>query len=659
MNVADKAIQTDMPAPTVAEPGGGALLAPTLAPAPVVTPLDSEPRWKRLLFLALALAISAGVCFFLFSFLAPGPGRPGIDENAYLVGGRMIAEHGTTGFKPTDDYQFVGAMWLRTKDGWYYPKYPFGVALIDAAMIKIGHPLWAFGLSPACTALAILGMFFLARRIVGSFYALLAMIVLAMGPTTLYLAQLPNSHAPALCVVVWGMFFLLWWWQTGRWQLGVVAGLLLGFAVAIRYTEALLLFPLHSLTVLKPDQYIGPKLITIFKIVGLLPLGPIGIAVLSQIKWKDWRSYVRAGVPIFAWAVPVGALVTFNWFTVGHLTGYDNTNESNGFSVDYFVNKWDFAVYQVYLFGLFVFAPLGIAGLVLMYRSGWRNALMLTLWFVPGALLYTAYYWGANMPSIGFLRFFLTLFPPLIIAGTWLLRSTEGGGGKGSIAAPLAAGVLVAITASIGLWTSLGELQRQHRGTLNLEYSSQRIMAHLRPGWHRPMILADTGLFPQLLQYMQYLYDADWYASDIFAPRNGGGFGLAGVFQKIGDSKGDAPVALQRERIEYIDSVRKGKTEADFIHDAQNLMNQAISADRKVFVVLSPAESEGFRRRFFSSGGLEMVELERWVEPCAVKFPDPGERNWLGLPVWGDDGFIPWHPQSRAMFEIRRRSPST
>ena len=59
-------------------------------------------------------------------------------------------------------------------------------------------------------------------------------------------------------------------------------------------------------------------------------------------------------MPIFAWAVPVAALVTFNWFTVGHLTGYDNTNESNGFSVDYFVNKWDFAVYQVYLFGLFV-----------------------------------------------------------------------------------------------------------------------------------------------------------------------------------------------------------------------------------------------------------------------------------------------------------------
>ena len=32
----------------------------------------------------------------------------------------MIADHGTMGFKPTDDYQFVGAMWVRTSGGWYY-----------------------------------------------------------------------------------------------------------------------------------------------------------------------------------------------------------------------------------------------------------------------------------------------------------------------------------------------------------------------------------------------------------------------------------------------------------------------------------------------------------------------------------------------------------
>src|SRR5947208_9571974 len=207
----------------------------------------SEPKWKRAIFLLIALAFTVGLWILLSSCLAPAPGRFGVDENAYLVGGRMIAEHGTPGFKPSDDYQFVGAMWLRTSSGWYYPKYPFGTSLLYAACVALGRREWAFAVSPICTCLAMLGMFFLSRRIVGSFYALLAMIVLAMSPTTLQLAILPNSHAPALCAVVWGMYFLLRWWQSGGWWLGVPAGLLLGFAVTIRYSEALLLFGLYSL----------------------------------------------------------------------------------------------------------------------------------------------------------------------------------------------------------------------------------------------------------------------------------------------------------------------------------------------------------------------------------------------------------------------------
>jgi hypothetical protein len=617
-----------------------------------ISALDGESNWKRNLFMLIALAITGGLWFFLHSFLAPAPGRPGIDENAYLVAGKNIAQHLTTGFKPSDDYQFVGAMWVRTSKGWYYPKYPFGLPLLNAIPVLVGHREWAFEISPVCVSLAVLGMFFLARDVVGSFYALLAMIVLAMGPTTLQLADLPDSHAPALCFVVWGMLFLWRWWKTGRWQLGMLAGLLLGFAVTIRYTEALLLFPLYSLEVVRFDQFIGPKLIPILKVLGVLPLGPIGIAAISRTRWKNWRSYASAAVPVISWAVPVGALVLFNWFSMGHLTGYDDTNESRGFSIDYLINKWDFSVYQIYLFGLFVFLPLGVAGLISMYGSARRMALLLSLWFVPGALLYTAYYWGANLPSVGFLRFFLTLYPPVIIAAMWLLRSAASSG-KGSIASPLAAGAVTAAAVSIGLWGSLSEMERQHRGTLNLHYSAQQIMSHVKPSaGGKPMILADEGMFPQLLQYMQFMLDADWYTSDIFAPRVGGGFGLVGFFQKM-KTDPDAPVGLQQERIDYIDSFRKGKTDTDFIRDEQNLMDQALDAGRRIYVVLSPDEVDSFRRRFID-GRFEMDELERWTEPCSIHFPDSSEHNWLAPPVWGNSIFIPWYPQTRTMHEIRR-----
>src|SRR5204862_7948466 len=124
-----------------------------------------------------------------------------------------------------------------------------------------------------------------------------------------------------------------------------------------------------------------------------------------------------------AWALPVGTLLLYNWLTLGHFSGYSGTNESSGFSLKYFFEKWDFAVHQLYLLGLFAFAPLGIAGMLLMYRSNWRTALLLTMWFVPGALLYTAYYWGLNERGVWFLRFFLTFLPPLFIAAMYLLRS--------------------------------------------------------------------------------------------------------------------------------------------------------------------------------------------------------------------------------------------
>jgi hypothetical protein len=514
----------------------------------------------------------------------------------------------------------------------------------------------------------VLGMFLLARDILGSsFYALLSMIVLAMGPTTLLLANLPNSHAPALCFVVWGMFFLFRWWQgEGGWPIGALAGLLLGIAVTVRYTEALLLFPLYSLEVIRDDQYIGPKLLPVLRVLGFLPLGPLGLAAMSRVKWRSWRSYLSAAVPVMAWAIPVGMLVGVNWFTVGHFSGYDSTHESSGFSIDNAVRKWDFTIYQVYLFGLFIFAPLGVAGLIVMFQTARRAALLLTLWFVPGALLYTAYYWGQDLQGLGFLRFFLTLFPPLIIAAMFMLKSAEIHGrinGRRAIAPPLAAGVLVAIATVIGVGTTLDELERQHRGNLNLYYSAEQVLSHVKPratggrrSTMRPMMFTDSGMFPQFLQYMQFMVDADWYAGDAFTPRVGGGFGIAGFFQHArSESDSHAPVLLQQERIDYIDSVRRGKTDADYIHDELRLMDQALHESRKVYAILSPQEATVFRSRYITAAGAyEMVELTRWTEPCEIHYPEPNARQWLAPPSWGDSALLPWHAQSRVMFEIRR-----
>src|SRR5262249_36595736 len=147
------------------------------------------------------------------------PANAGIDQNGYLVGGKMIADHFSPGFKPVEPYEYVGWMWVRTDAGWYYPKYPIGLPLLHAIPLWINWSqgkVWAMYVAPLCTTLGVLGMFFLTRLITGSsFLGTLAMLLLGCAQTTLAVADSPWSHGPALGFVTWGSFLLLRWWQTG------------------------------------------------------------------------------------------------------------------------------------------------------------------------------------------------------------------------------------------------------------------------------------------------------------------------------------------------------------------------------------------------------------------------------------------------------------
>jgi 4-amino-4-deoxy-L-arabinose transferase-like glycosyltransferase len=669
--------------------------------------IDREPFWKRSLFLLIALAITAGYFYSLLTYWAPAPSRPGIDENGYLVGGRNFALHGTTGFKPSDDYQFIGAMWVRTdageihpgfakpaflnrwltvktKDGWYYPKYPAGTSVLNAIAIWIGGPShgreWAFLVSPICTTLSVLGLFLLTRAIAGSFYGLLAMILLGCGFTTLELANEPNSHAPSLFFAVWGMYLLVRWWQSGSSWRGLAAGLLLGCAVTIRYTEALLLFPLYPLDQVLRDTGLStahPHWWTVIKIVRLLPIGPLGISVISMIRWSRPRSYVLAALPLVGWAIPVGALLTFNWFAMGHLTGYDTTNESIGFTTAEFLRKWEFTVQQIYLYGSFLVMPLGFVGLILLCRASARLGLAMLLWFLPGVLLYTSYYWGSQMPGVAFLRFFLSMVPALIIGMAWLLRSATFGAitrpvegrTRGSFAGPIAAGLLTAAAASVGLMISLPDLERQHRGNMNLAYSAHFALAKIHPKKlpatqaGAPVIIADDGLFPQFLQLLQFTSDGDFYTTDSFDLRFNGGFGMMG-FTQNGKGDQDAPVLLQQKRIDYMSKFFKGKSAADLVEAQHAMLNSAFANHRPVFAILTPSQLNGFKRRFITDS-YELVELDHWAEPCSIRFPedeppDRGKRNTsqrsaLAPAGWSGEPMIHWRPQALTLFEIRAK----
>src|SRR4051812_4995130 len=64
---------------------------------------DESPRY-RAMWLGLMLAVVAMYAVAVFSFWAPADG--GVDQNAYLVGGKQIALTGSTGVHLSNPFQY-------------------------------------------------------------------------------------------------------------------------------------------------------------------------------------------------------------------------------------------------------------------------------------------------------------------------------------------------------------------------------------------------------------------------------------------------------------------------------------------------------------------------------------------------------------------------
>ncbi len=282
-------------------------------------------------------------------------------------------------------FSFVGSMFIRVDNG----------SGIIRSYIRLGLPLlyamvfWIFGagkgvtlaflVSPIGAVIAVLGMFYLARLVAGPFAAAMAAILLGTSQIMLAYADNPNSHASCVACGVWGMFFLVRWWQSGGWWRGALAGFLLGYACLIRYSEGLLIVP-------------------------------IVVAVLFRMRWGEWRSYFRNAVPVLMWGVVVGALLYFNKHNMGTWTGYDSTNESEfgeAFTWGKLSTTWEQMLRTLYDTGLFFVFPVGVAGLGMLVRKNVGVGLMVLAWFVPvGVALYTSYYFCRRMRGWGGVRGF-------------------------------------------------------------------------------------------------------------------------------------------------------------------------------------------------------------------------------------------------------------
>jgi hypothetical protein len=628
---------------------------------PLVT---DETTSQRALWLGTTLVIVALYACAVFSFWAPADG--GIDQNAYLVGGKQIALTGSTGVHLSNPFQYVGHMFVvpETGDG-FYPKYPFGLPLLYAAVIKTfgwaRGSMLAFAVSPTCAVLAVAGMFFLARAVAGSFAAVLAAVALAGSEVMWKLANVGNSHASCVAFVVWGMYFLIWWWNRGGVWRGLIAGFLLGFACLIRYTEGLLILP-------------------------------IALAVLFRIRWRDWRSYLRSSAPILGWLIPVAALFIFNRITIGEWTGYDSSNESElgkAFTWAKFTDTWEQMLRTFHDQGLFFIVPLGVAGLVMLFGKSWRLAVVVLAWLVPGTMLYTSYYWSPDR-GVSYARFFLTFFPAILVGLAvcmrWgILAGDRQAGVASRIAKPLAAGLVVAIASGVGTWRVLqsdlsdgprggggmgGTLPAQFRNRLSLATVGQ-ILNHYIP--QDSVVFGDEGkMFDGPLNYLQFAGRWDLYSIDAFQNRGLRAAGRMGP----GGANGDNPNPMQPRRRERMMELYRGKSDRDLLDEQHRVTEAALDGGHRVFIVGSSGNVESVKKKFFPPDKYKLTVVQRWKDMAEPReWGDasgsdsarrrsggmfggppggPGRGNRNGPPIFGDDS-----PTSWVLIEVQRLSSAS
>jgi hypothetical protein len=634
-------------------------------------------------------------------------------------------------------------MWVQSPNGWVYPKYPLGVPMLDAMCIWLAKDLhqgvvWSYLVSPVCTVLASAAMFLMLRIVASSFAAVLGMLLMACNPVSLVLANNSNSHAAAMAFTCWGMLFLLWWMRYGGWWRGFIAGLLLGYAVTIRYTEGLLILPIAAAMLtsmrhergskirwwavatwivlfvaglsLKLDTRIAVNGIRTWITASVFAIGVTSIALWRsdersawqivveamrslvcasilfflmrfELTWQGWKTpidrgiiliiilissigvipllysirwrapitYLRPATVLIGWLIPVVALVAFNKGAMGSWTGYDTTNESEGFSWNYFADKWDFMIGQVYNTGLFFVVPLAVAGMIVMYRASARVATVMLLWFVPGLLLYTGYYWGQNSNGVGFLRFFLTLFPPMIFCAAWFLDDlARRGGRRGSFAAPLAAATVVAIACGMNVYGSRGAMERDFTIQTNLADDGDHILRHTKDAYEpdpkkRPLLFGEAR---QFLNYIQFAGNFECYTNDAFTMR-GGNRMWRGVDP-------DAPNPLQKARVDAMRKLYEGRSDNDLWREGNKIVDQALAERRHVYVALTAPMMMGFRMRF-SPKDYELTTLDKWREPLTMS--EEARKALLGM---GPAGMLMGNratPQSWELIEITKKAP--
>lgn len=546
----------------------------------------AQSRVDILVWNLIAGLIIIGTLWASHAYWVPANARA--DQNGYLVGGRLLAEHLSSGYQPADPFAFVGRMWILARNGQLFPKYPVGLSALFAIAFNLGgttHGVtFAYWVSPICSVLALIGSFVLMRAVAGGFAAVLGLLAVATSPIFMGHINNPNSHAATLCAVTWGMTALFSWAKRGGAIRAGCAGALLGIAVTIRYSEGVLL-----LTLL------------------------LAIALFLRRRWRDPQWRIESGLLIAAWALPVLLLSVYNLRSFGDLTGYDSTNESTGFALSYVYANWETMLRQLYNTGLFALFPLALAGLVLMFWRNWRLATLLACWILSTVALYTAYYWAPDGAWLGYARFFLSVLPPLALCAVWYLTQENALGGRAMTARTVVAGVLVAIGTSVNLHSGIPDVEADAQYDTMIKRAGDCVLAHVPPG---SLVFGED----RLLHHLQFVGDYRLYGNYTFTRTS---------VEALVETDPNEPQGIQPERAHALYEKMKNWSDADLVARQNTLMLDALKKGEHVFAMLPKPLMSTFRARYCRSDVFATRVVDTLDEPAESR--QERLRRWMGF----------------------------
>ncbi|HXE56014.1 MAG TPA: glycosyltransferase family 39 protein, partial [Tepidisphaeraceae bacterium] len=430
----------------------------------------------------------------------------GIDEATYFLTAKSMVVHHSPEVISPDPLIFVPGNMNEIRPGFFVQKYPIGFPLLVAIGYQVGGQLGAFLVNPALGCIALLAAMAVTWELAGAWPAVLVGLVLALHPLMVSYSIAALSHMSDLACVVAGLWCLWRWGKRGGIGWSITAGMLLGYAVSIRYTEALM--GLVVVWVAGCRLVITPRR-AVFRDVGIMTMA--GLVALIPLLVFQWRYY---GSPFH--------------------TGYGLTGESTAFSWHFFRQHVGMVLGGINepgygLPGLFPIALVGfVVWLVMLARnkptegSGIMPAGFLFLWIVPSLLLYVAYYWSAPEPTL-YMRLFLIPYVGLTIAAIVVLERVT----RHRIW--LQAGIAVAIvgTTLLGRYWSEADALLLQNATLNWTEKEGADVARAVVPPDAVLIGDDWMAFDlvfavdNLIIFPRY-FDADWVAQRLAAAGRGG-----------------------------------------------------------------------------------------------------------------------------------------